>query len=374
VISDPFSLPDGSEVPLPPQGFQSWEARRDWENNQRRGWQLTHGLPGTGLPGLHDPFILPGGASIPLPGQGFRSWPERQAWEAQQRDVWRQGGGVHPMATPAAVHLAAAYERSRFHGEFGTEFGVAPPPPPTGVNGVPFSVINAQHGGAAPPPPPTGVNGVPFSAINARPAPPPPPPPVPGGALGGGLLGGAFGQLADFADQTAFDAAQATDDASQGIIPPPVFGPGGQFIPAVDAGLGTAPPYAPQGYGYGGYGTNAYAPQQPWGRPQGRRGWGRFFGDFGDDTITASAPSPVAAAQQLAGAAIGVGAQALPSKEKKDALNVAAGHPHTLAGLVGSGFASFFHRAAAELHTWIYPSRKDPVTGATTLAPIEIKG
>jgi hypothetical protein len=344
-IGDPFLLPDGSNPSLPPDGFHDWNSRRAWEEDQRRGWQHAHGLQPTGQPGLNDPFLLGDGTAVPLPGGGFRDWNSRQSWELQQRNAWQLRGGHHPLALPPGhpeiTHPASllarargAIGRGRFYGE---EFGVDRPSAPTG----------RYAPGVIPPPEPV---------MNLIPRQPPPPPLTPPAAQPW-IQRGSFNAFDDATlGQVAFDAAQADEDAAAGITPPPMVSADGQFIPAA----ATARDF------------QSYSP--PTHLDPRHRGFHmpRFWGD------AAPSPAPLpsnqdAAALQLAGAAIGLGAQNMAASDKSAAIKVASGHPHTLAGLVGVGAGNALHKIEAWFHTMIYPSKKN-ADGTTTIAPINIEG
>jgi hypothetical protein len=192
-----------------------------------------------------------------------------------------------------------------------------------------------------------------------------------------------YAEQAALGDQLQYDASQADADAAMGITPPPMVSAAGGFIP----GQAIQGVFAP-----------AMAQAQAYGDSRFRGGYGgrRFHGDMGAETTlaeitvtgqTAGAPLPPnahpntpappsadAAALQLAGAAIGLGAQGLPAADKSSAIGVAAQHPHSLAGLVKVGAGNYFHKVEAFFHTLIYPSKKDATTGVTTLAPVAIKG
>lgn len=350
-IADPFHLPDGSSPPLPEDGFHDWNSRRAWEEEQRRGWQHSHGLPPTGLPGLNDPFLLGDGTAVPLPSGGFRDWQSRQAWELSQRNAWQIRGGHHPLAVPpghpAITHPPSLLERARGvlgrnmlnrGGRFYGEFGVDRPAPPTGHYAP----------GVVPPPQPV-MNLIPRAFA-------PPPAPLPREPW---IEPPTFNAFDDATlGQVAFDAAQADDDAAAGITPPPMVSASGQFIPAAAAAQDAR-------------NWNSYSP--PTHLDPRHRGFHmpRFWGD-----APAAAPLPPnqdAAALQLAGAAIGLGSQNMAPSDKAAAIKVASGHPHTLAGLVGVGAGNYFHKIEAWFHTMIYPTKKH-ANGTVTIAPVNIEG
>jgi hypothetical protein len=164
------------------------------------------------------------------------------------------------------------------------------------------------------------------------------------GYAGIGVPGQFMQDEAAYAGTMASDAYQATADAAAGITPPPMVGPDGTAL--------VAPP--------------------AW-RPDWRRR--RFHGEFGAD-----APKPTsqkASDLQLAGAAIGVGAAGMKSKDRDGAEKVAASHVHSLAGLVLTGAGNVLHKMEAWWHTLVHPSKTVTLpdgSKVTTLAPIEIKG
>jgi hypothetical protein len=120
---------------------------------------------------------------------------------------------------------------------------------------------------------------------------------------------------------------------------------------------------------------------------QGRRTYGDFGHDFGYGEYPRPKPpgfgvdSPEAVQEaktlQAAGVAIGLGSSLLGKKAQGDALDTAALHPHTLDGMIRTGYGTIVHWLKVGWYRLRHPTKKSRMPDGsvvTTLAPIKIVG